>query len=124
MTRSYEGTGDEIVRIDLGGLGELVVEDDGCNDPDVCVYVDDGGSKQTLGGRISTARRRGALTEAEVVDALRRLEAAAERARKRAPTTTGRPSFYGQGPLVCRTCSRTWPAKDRDGSGECPDCRV
>lgn len=120
---SRQGTGDEMIRVDLGPIGELVIADDGCTDVDVHAYVDDGsGTTHSLGHQLCDMLRHGSLTDDELIEEFERLKA---NQAETSPLPDGYEPSYHQGHFSCDDCHRTFPGKYRGPDNEevCPDCR-
>lgn len=112
---SEAGTGNELGRVDLGALGELVVYDDGDPDPYVTIRKPHG-APASLDALLRS--KRNDMGDEAFTEALAKLPTPSNK-----PTTT---TNWRSGPFVCHDCHRTWPSKrnqtpDADAD-TCPEC--
>lgn len=123
-----KGSGDELGRIDLGPLGELVFKDDGHDDTDYHLVWEyetpDGAASQTNlgGGPASLRRERG---DTDFMATLADLDATG-RGRPRSARTSTTPPTRGPPAFKCDDCNETFPRgqNQNPGSGDdlCPGC--
>lgn len=118
MSEQRWGTGEEIARLPLGKVGDLVVMDDGCYDEDVNVYIEDETGAQRSPGHVVCHKLRDGVVDDE--DIIRAFGQA-----RTSPLPNGYEPSYHQGEFACNDCHRTFPGKYRGDDGEevCPDCR-
>lgn len=123
----FEGTGDEIGRIDLGEFGDVVIEDDGHHDNDVYAKFDDPSGGLIQAGRhykIAEYRRNhGDEALKECLDDLSVSESSGGSTANGggsddSPTSFGRPVAF-----KCDQCNRTFP-RTRNATADDPAADV
>lgn len=125
MTRhndKFSSTGDEIGRIDLGAFGSLVIADDGFDDYDVNVIIEDNdGLEHTVAGRFRAERE-----DTNEGDVFADLIDATDAGTDNMPADPSDALRFTAGPFVCDGCNRTWPGKQNQtpdaDTDVCPEC--
>lgn len=119
------GTGDEFARVDLGPIGDLVIEDDG--DPDrylnVNIETPNGGTNSARSVMMDYRQNNGDNDLEAALQAA--FEAVAGDAGGRGGGASGMAN-YGVGIFVCDDCCRSWPRRKNQTPNSsvdtCPDC--
>lgn len=117
------GTGEVLGEVEIGEVGTLVFEDDGCQDSDTWIYLDENNDGTRQIGRI----RIGARHAEDKGDGwfIEQLERAGDSGQS--PPSVSSSSFDRAPPTYsCDSCHNTWPrgtnqTPDAD-EDTCPDC--
>lgn len=120
MTHKYSGTGDPLIEIELpDGHGTFVIEDDGCNDPDVLTGIRDADGNRKY---LSNIRR--VMGDDEQFIAV--LEAAFGDDTASDPGGGSTTSFGGPPVFKCDDCNQSWPRSKNQtpdqSTDTCPQC--
>lgn len=124
MTR-LKGTGQELGRIEVDGLGAFILADDGDGDLFADMFLElENGTRIRFGH--SSLQCRQDLGDEAIMDAIDAHNAAAASGDAETVADGGETTTYTVGSMVCDDCHRTWPARkdqtpDR-GFNTCPDC--
>lgn len=118
-----KGSGDELGRIEIPNVGELVIKDDGDPDSFACASIETADGNEYRFGTTNLSFRKDKDGDKKFIEGLKQAGASSMGSPSK-PRNQG--SVFPSGPFKCHDCNKTWPGKMNQTPGDvhdtCPDC--